>query len=125
MQTIKELDSLFSSCFVAMDGITSIDNLLHATTDSASIIERNRAPDIQINIVTIAYRYVDRHLARCKQVVNGLAKHKEQATCISTRTTRRSDIKKLYLLLLVHTIVHTLYLIIYIGRNRAVFDLYA
>ena len=109
MQDIEHLDGLFGSSLVAMYWHRGINNLLHTTTDSPNIVESDGASDRKVYIVTVTNRYVDSHLALGKELVNCLTEHKEKTTGISTRTTRRSNVKELNLLLLIWIIPATRY----------------
>ena len=123
VQAIEELDGLFGGGFVAMDRQGGIDNLLHATTDGASIVEGDRATNVQVYVVAIGNGDVDGYLAGVEKIVNGLTEHEEEAAGIGSRATGRGDVEKFDLFLFVDTIVHALHLIINMGRDRAIFHL--
>ena len=123
MKAVEEFYSLLSAGLVAMNRHCSIYDFLHFPAQSPNIIEGYWATNVQINIITVAYWNVYRHLTTLKNIVSRLAEHKEQAAGIGTRTTRRGDIKKLYLFLLVHPVMHALYLVVDMSIQRSVFHL--
>ena len=96
MQTVKELDGLFGGCLVAMDRHGGIDDLFHLPADGAGILDGDRAPDIQIDIIAIGYRDVDSHLTGIEKCVCCLAEHEEQTAGVGADTTGGGDVEKLH-----------------------------
>ena len=108
-----------------MDGHGGIDDLLHLATDGTCIFDGDRTADVQIDIIAIRYGDVDSHLTGIEKCMGCLAEYEEQTAGVGTETTGGCDIEKFHILWGVQTIVHALYLIIYVRSKGTVFHLQA
>ena len=120
MQTVEEFDGFLGGRLMPMDGHRSTDDLLHAAADGPCIIERHRAPDVQVYIISVRHGDVDGHLTRIEQFVRSLAEHKEECSGIGSVAARRGDIQEFHLLLLIDSEVHAFHLVIHMCRDGSV-----
>ena len=103
-----------------MDGHRCVNNLLHALTDTAGILQCHGMSDVQVHIVTIAHRDIDSHLARRVQVAYGLTKDEKQGARVGTLARCRGDIEEFHAFGFVDAIVHSFHLVIYMCEDRLV-----
>ena len=115
----EHLNGLFGGSLVAVNGMVFSNDGHHALSQLGDVVGGNLYPvslfvlTVDVHIVSVADGNVNHDAALWPDVVSCLAQHKKQGTGVGTDATGRLQVQKFYRFLLVDTIVHTLYLIVY------------
>ncbi len=75
---LKHLHGLLGGHLVAQNGVSGIDNLLHALAYLVDILQFDGVANLQVHVETIAHRNVDNHPTALVDVVHRLAENEEQ-----------------------------------------------
>jgi tRNA modification GTPase len=89
-----------------------MNGVLLNLTDTAGILECDRMADVKIDIITVRHRDINSNLRYVVKTVNSLTEDKKQSTGIGAGCRWSAHIKELHLLVFIHAIMHTLYLIV-------------
>ena len=120
MEDAKHLDGFLGGGFVAVDGHSGVDDLLHAPAYASYVVKGNGASDVQIDVVAVGDGNVNGHLTLFVEFVNGFAEHEEERACIGSGTTGGGHVEEFHFLLFIDAEVHSFHFIIHSCTNRSV-----
>ena len=117
---LEHLYRLLGGCLMPVDGQRAVYYLLHVLAQMFNVLQCDGASYLQVAVVSVAHGNVYHHAAVGENVVHRLAKHEEECACVGSRTRRRVEVEKLYVLVVIYAVVHAFHLVVHFCAHRAV-----
>jgi len=119
-EPLKEAYRLVGRYLVATYLQTAVDETLHLAAYLVYVSRGNGATQAQVAVVAVAHWNVDDDVALRKQLVHRLAEYEEERACIGADARRRRYVQILNVLRVVHTIMQSFDLVVYLCAHRRV-----